>query len=172
MFQTSVGLLVSKKGNLIGKCEIAGKDKVIAISKSTQKKLCSNLSDIASGTAVASEVLKKCFVTLCRAKGKNHWLITKDQMQRINVNIDVDRLLLIWERNGLEKAVTAFQYCIEGGNLNDFWTVANHNEEDAMVNQIVPVELPVEDEESITNQLSSVDLDDGDPDSFVTLFTF
>lgn len=129
LFQTSVSLFVSKKGNLIGKCEIGGVEKVIAISKSTQKKLCSNLSEIMPKTVVTSEALKKCFVTLCRAKGKNHWLITKAQMQRSkclsipDVNIDIDHLLLIWERLGLEEAVIAFQYCVGGGNLSTLWPI-------------------------------------------------
>ncbi|MDY2831432.1 MAG: reverse transcriptase domain-containing protein [Sodaliphilus pleomorphus] len=172
LFQTTVSLVVSKKGNLIGKCEIAGMEKVIAISKSTQKKLCGNLSEIAPDTVVTSEALKKCFVTLCRAKGKNHWLITKNQMQRskclsiLNVNIDIDHLLLIWEKLGLEEAVTAFQYCVGGGNLNDFWQkqgLAIRNTSN------MPV-LSTEDVKSITEQLQSVNLEDIDLDSIESLF--
>lgn len=126
LFNTTVTLIVSKKGNLIGKCEIDGKEKTVAISKSTQKKLCGTLSDIAPATEVTSELLKQCFVTLSRAKGKNHWLITERQMQRsmclslLNAKIDIDHLLLIWEKLGIEDAVTAYKYCADGGNLNDY----------------------------------------------------
>lgn len=175
LFDTSVRLQVSKKGNLIGKCEIAGMEKVIAISKSTQKKLCGNLSDIAPETAVTSETLKKCFVTLCRAKGKNHWLITKGQMQRskclsiLNVNVDIDHLLLIWERLGLEDAVSAFRHCISGGNLNDSWPISSLKKSKE-VNKTLASKLPVEDEESIIRQLQGVNLDDLDLDSIETLF--
>lgn len=175
LFQTSISLHVSKKGNLIAKCEIAGREKVIAVSKSTQKKLCKNLADIAPDTVVTSQALKKCFVTLCRAKGKNHWLITKGQMQRskclsiLNVNIDIDHLLLIWERLGLEEAITAFQYCVEGGNLNVFWPKSSLKKS-KKVNRTLATELPVEDEEAIIRQLQGVDLDDIDFDSIETLF--
>lgn len=172
LFNTSVSLIVSKKGNLIGKCEISGMEKVIAISKSTQQKLFRNLSDIAPDTVVTSEDLKKCFVTLCRAKGKNHWLITKGQMQRskclsiLNVNIDIDHLLLIWEKLGLEDAVTAFRYCVRGGNLNDFWpkrSLAKRNTSN------MPV-VSTEDVKSITERLQSVNLEDIDLDSIESLF--
>lgn len=172
LFNTSVSLIVSKKGNLIGKCEISGMEKVIAISKSTQQKLFRNLSDIAPDTVVTSEDLKKCFVTLCRAKGKNHWLITKGQMQRskclsiLNVNIDINHLLLIWEKLGLEDAVTAFRYCVRGGNLNDFWpkrSLAKRNTSN------MPV-VSTEDVKSITEQLQSVNLEDIDLDSIESLF--
>ena len=172
LFQTSVSLFVSKKGNLIGKCEIAGMEKVIAISKSTQKKLFGNLSEIAPDTVVTSEALKKCFVTLCRAKGKNHWLITKNQMQRskclsiLNVNIDIDHLLLIWEKLGLEDAVTAFQYCIGGGNLNNFWPKRSLTKRNT---SNMPV-VSTEDVKSITEQLQSVNLEDIDLDSIESLF--
>lgn len=168
LFNTSISLLVSKKGNLIGKCEISGKEKVLAISKSTQKKLCSNLAYMAPDTAVLSESLIKCFVTLCRAKGKNHWLITKGQMQRskclsiLNVNIDIDHLLLIWERLGLEDAVTAFHYCIGGGNLNDFWPKQSLAMRDTSSS--------TENMEPITKQRQSISLEDIDLDSIRSLF--
>ncbi len=170
LFQTTVGLVVSKKGNLIGKCEIAGMEKVIAVSKSTQKKLCKNLAEIVPGTVVTSEALKKCFVTLCRSKGKNHWLITRGQMQRskclsiLNVNVDIDHLLLIWERVGLEDAVAAFHHCVGGGNLNDFWPKSSLKKSKD-VNKSLATELLVEDEGVIIRQLQGEDLDDIDFDS-------
>ncbi len=180
LFQTTVSLVVSKKGNLIGKCEIAGMEKVIAISKSTQKKLCSNLSDIAPETVVTSETLKKCFVTLCRAKGKNHWLITKGQMQRskclsiLNVNIDIDHLLLIWERLGLEDAVTAFQHCLGGGDLNDFWPKGGLKNDITPSPSDIPTEVtpPIENEDAITQQLRNMEHEDIDSGPFEPLFTF
>ncbi len=125
LFQTSISLIISKKGNLIGRCEIAKTEKELRISKSTQNTLCENLSALSPDTKVTSPKLQNCFVTLCRAKGKNFWLITKQEMKRSkclsvqNANIDIDKLLLIWEKNGFENAVKAFQYAIDGGDLND-----------------------------------------------------
>ena len=177
LFGTSVNLHVSKKGNLIGRCAIAGMEKVIAISKSTQKKLCKNLADIAPDTVVTSKALKKCFVTLCRAKGKNHWLITKSRMQRskclsiLNVNIDIDHLLKIWEILGLEDAVTAFHYCVGGGNLNDFWPKSSLKKNNA-VGETLPTELHSEEEKAMVKQLLGIDLENIDMDSFESLFEF
>ena len=164
LFKTSVSLFVSKKGNLIGKCEISGIEKVIAISKSTQQKLCKNLSEIEPETSVTSEALKKCFVTLCRARGKNHWLITKSHMQRskclsiLNVNIDIDRILRIWEEEGLDDAVTAFQYCVRGGDLDDFWSMYSIRK----VKGPIPTD---KDMEYLTKLLKSFGLKDIDLDS-------
>lgn len=174
LFQTSVKLVVSKKGNLVGICEIGGMEKVIAISKSTQKKLCGKLSAVAPETVVTSDALKKCYVTLCRAKGKNHWLITKGQMQRskclsiVNVNIDVDHLLLIWEALGLEDAVTAFQYCVGGGDLNDCWPKSNLVQN--VANKTAAAECPNVDEEAPTSQSMDVDSDAIDLDAIKMLF--
>ena len=39
----------------------------------------------------------------------------------MNVRVDINHLLSIWENDGLEDAVTAFHYCINGGDINDFW---------------------------------------------------
>jgi hypothetical protein len=65
--------------------------------------------------------LKKCFVTLCRSKGKNFWLITRHQPKRSkclsvqHANIDIDKLLSLWDTCGLEVAVSSFQNAIMNG---------------------------------------------------------
>lgn len=126
-FSTIISLEVSAKNKLIGKCMMFGLDKTIAISTSTQRKLCPNLAHKQPGDTVTSDLLAKCHVTLCRDKGKNFWLITEFKPKRskclsvLDAKIDIDHLLAIWENNGLEEAVTAFHYCIEGGDLDDFW---------------------------------------------------
>jgi len=114
-FHTSITLEVSSKQKLIGKCQIAGIDKVLPVSQSTQLHLCPNLTELEPETVVKSDLLKQCFVTLCRAKGKNFWLITKSEMNRsrclsvLNANIDVDALLDIWEKDGIERAAKVFK---------------------------------------------------------------
>lgn len=121
LFSTDVFLEVSPKKKLIGKCTLAGMDKVIPISKSTQKVLCSNADILLVGTVVKSDLLQKCYVTLCRAKGKNFWLITKSEFMRSvclsiqNAHVDIDALLSVWEVKGLEAAVSAFQDLIQWG---------------------------------------------------------
>lgn len=120
-FSTSVSLEISAKGKLVGKCVLAGMDKVLPISKSTQKSLCPDIEKQTPGTAISSEKLANCFITLCRSKGKNFWLITEFEPKRSkclslqNVNIDIDNLLQIWEERGIEDAVSAFQNAIMNG---------------------------------------------------------
>lgn len=135
LFQTSVSLRVSKNNKLVAICEMYGKEKTISVSKKTQKWLCKSLSDIVPETVVSSDNLGNCYVTLCRDKGKNFWLITKEQMQRSkclsiqNVHIDIDHLLAIWEKDGIEDAVMAFHYCVDGGKLNDLWPISSISDE-------------------------------------------
>lgn len=114
-FHTSISLEVSTKQKLVGKCQIAGIDKVLPVSKSTQLHLCPNLTELKPETVVQSDLLKQCFITLCRAKGKNFWLITKSEMNRsrclsiLNANIDIDAILDIWEKEGIQRAAQVFK---------------------------------------------------------------
>lgn len=110
LFHTSISLETSERNNLVGKCQIAGMEKVLSVSKSTQTHLCPEYMELGPSQKVDSNLLSECYVTLCRAKGKNFWLITKTEMKRskclslINANIDVNLLLDIWEKDGMEKA--------------------------------------------------------------------
>ena len=121
LFATSILLEITSKKKLVGKCILAGMDKIIAVSKSTQMKLCPDLENRQAGDTITSDLLEKCYVTLCRSKGKNFWLITEFEPKRSkclsiqNANIDVNNLLNIWEEKGLEEAVSAFQDCILNG---------------------------------------------------------
>ena len=118
LFSTTISLEVTSKNKLVGKCILAGMDKVISVSKSTQKKLCPDIDRRIPGEIITSNKLDKCFVTLCRSKGKNFWLITEFEPKRSkclsiqNANIDIDELLSIWEKRGLDNAVYAFHSCI------------------------------------------------------------
>ena len=159
LFKTSISLQTTKRGNLIGKCEIAGIEKIIAVSKSTQKVLCPNIALIAPETVVTSDKLKTCFVTLCRAKGKNHWLITKEQMKRSkclsipNLKIDIDHLLLIWEKQGIEEAVTAFKHCVDGGDMEELWPIGS-----LMENALIDDSQITEDEDNRPFANTSMDV--------------
>lgn len=128
-FSTTISLEVTTKKKLVGKCVLAGMDKVIPISKSTQKSLCPNIDIMESGQIVLADKLSKCFVTLCRSKGKNFWLITEFEPKRSkclsiqNANIDINKILQVWEESGLETAVLMFNSCLNGDNtLIDLWT--------------------------------------------------
>ena len=120
MFKTDVTLEVSAKNKLIGKCILFGMDKFIAVSKSTQKKLCPDLNTKNPGDSITSDILAKCHVTLCRSKGKNFWLITEFKPQRSrclsiqNANVNIDLLLKIWEKRGLDRASAYFMSIING----------------------------------------------------------
>lgn len=121
-FETSISLEVTSKKKLVGKCVLAGLDKVIPVSKSTQKSLCPNIEALEPGDIIKSDKLEKCFVTLCRAKGKNFWLITEFEPKRSrclsiqNAQVNVDELLDIWEKKGIYAAMEAFMDSINNNN--------------------------------------------------------
>ena len=124
-FATRISLEVSTRKNLIGKCYLFGIEKIIAISKSTQKMLCPDLDRKKTGDIISSESLVKCHVTLCRSKGKNFWLITEFLPHRSkclsiqNAKVDIDELLEIWDKQGVEAAIKAFteSFVVDGVNL-------------------------------------------------------
>lgn len=130
LFKTSITLSVSREKKLVGKCEIDGREKTLAISKSTQAALCANLNSLNPGDIVVSESLAKCFVTLCRHKGKNFWLITKFEPKRSrclsvqNLQIKPDDLLSFWANYGLERTVEELamyiQFAKPGDSLLDW----------------------------------------------------
>ena len=72
------------------------------------------------GDYISSDSLAKCHVTLCRSKGKNFWLITEFKPQRSrclsiqNANVNIDLLLKIWEKRGLDRASAYFMSIING----------------------------------------------------------
>lgn len=110
LFHTTIYLEVTREGKLIGKCTIDNRDKILAISKSTQKRLCPGLENKTPGDSIYSLELRNCYVTLCRSKGKNFWLITKFEPKRSrclsvqNLKVSPKELLTIWEEYGIEKA--------------------------------------------------------------------
>ena len=114
-FSTKISLQISAKKNLVGKCNIYGMDKTLPISHKTQEVLCPNFKQLDDGKTVKSEILKDCFVTLCRQKGKNFWLITQDELERSkclsiqNAWIEPDKLLYDWEKYGFTITVRLFQ---------------------------------------------------------------
>lgn len=122
LFHTTVSLEISKKGKVVGKCSIYNMDKVLAISKSTQKVLCPDLDRKSAGETIQSQELCKCFVTLCRHKGKNFWLITKFEPKRSrclsiqNLKVTPEELLTLWEKNGFEDAADELALFIQFGN--------------------------------------------------------
>ena len=119
-FNANISLEISPKQKLVGKCTICEMDKTIAISKSTQALYCSNISEHTIGEKIESEALAQSFITLCRCKGKNFWLITHKEPKRSkclslqNAKIDVDFLLACWEEQGIECAINMFKMMIEG----------------------------------------------------------
>ena len=130
LFSTQITLAITREKKLVGKCMIDNREKTLAISKSTQKSLCPNLDNLNDGDLVISEELAKCYVTLCRHKGKNFWLITKFEPKRSrclsiqNLRIEPEEILDYWEKYGIEKTaeeLTLFvQFANPGDSLQDW----------------------------------------------------
>ena len=120
LFSTKIQLEITPKSKIVGKCVIADKNTIISVSVSTQKKLCNDVTQHSIGDHITSSLLGECYVSLCRSKGKNFWLITAFEPKRSkcmsvqNVKIDVDELLNIWEKKGLEGAVKHFRAILNG----------------------------------------------------------
>ena len=110
LFNTQICLEVSPKRKLVGKCVIAGMNKTLSISKSAQNRLCPNLAELQPGQQVEAAGLKTCYVTLCRSKGKNFWLITSFEPRGSkcisiqNANLDINEILNVWEKDGFDAA--------------------------------------------------------------------
>lgn len=125
LFHTSITLSVSREKKLVGKCEIDGRAKTLALSKSTQAALCPDLGSLNPGDVVVSEDIDKCFVTLCRHKGKNFWLITKFEPKRSrclsvqNLRVDPDDLLSLWANYGLESTADELAMYIQFAKPED-----------------------------------------------------
>lgn len=121
-FDTTISLEISPKNKVVAKCVLFGMDKTLSISHNTQEVLCPTAGSLAPGSEVSSDKLKDAFVTLCRSKGKNFWLITLFEPKRSKclslqtVKMDVDLLLDCWEKKGLEKAVELFK-CTIGDSI-------------------------------------------------------
>lgn len=125
LFSTKITLVVTREKKLVGKCMIDNREKTLAISKSTQKLLCSNLDNLNVGDLVISEGLDKCYVTLCRHKGKNFWLITQFEPKRSrcmsiqNLRIAPEDILDYWAAHGLEKTAEELTLFIQFANPED-----------------------------------------------------
>ena len=124
-FNTKVFLTITKNKKLVGKCTIAGMEKTLAISNLTQKDLCPEVNVHKEGDFIENKKLEDCYVILCRAKGKNYWMITnkdhkRDKILSIqNVKINPDELLEIWEKEGFKVAAQKLASFVESGRNGD-----------------------------------------------------
>lgn len=125
LFNTTITLVVTREKKLVGKCVIDNREKILAISKSTQKLLCPNIDNLNVYDIVISEELAECYVTLCRHKGKNFWLITKFEPKRSrclsiqNLKIAPEEILDYWERFGIEKTAEELTLFVQFANPGD-----------------------------------------------------
>ncbi|MDE6423113.1 MAG: reverse transcriptase family protein, partial [Muribaculaceae bacterium] len=125
LFHTEISLVISRKKKVVGKCTIDGRDKTLSISKATQKILCPELDAASEGDIIQTDVLSECFVTLCRCKDKNFWLITKFEPKRSkclsiqNLRVNPDELLGIWEKEGFESAAKKLALFLQYGGTGE-----------------------------------------------------
>lgn len=144
LFKTEISLKISSEGKLVGQCLIDGREKILAISKSTQKQLCQDLDEKSPGDEIISSVLDECYVTLCRSKGKNFWLITKFEPKRSrclsiqNLRVSPDDLLALWEKKGFkgasERLVKFMQYGKSGESILN-WEPKDASKEEEMIDR-------------------------------------
>ena len=119
-FDTKVEIRCSEKGSLIGHCMLFNKEKFISISNNTKSWLEKNGTHSTNEDGLnilSSKFLPLCYITLCRQKGMNFWLISQSEppkttILRWNKNVPVDKLIETWKREGIEAAANLFhKYC-------------------------------------------------------------
>ena len=127
-FGTSIELRITEKDTLIGYCSLFGKDKFLSIQKNTQNWLRKDgvITERGNVKLVSNKHLPVCYVTLCRQKGMNFWLLTENEPEKIapvklNYNIiPVDHLIHEWKTNGFSSAANLFMLiCTEGQAVID-----------------------------------------------------
>ena len=138
LFNTKITLAVSREKKIVGKCVIGKSEKTLSISKSTQRLFCSNQDNLRAGDSVDSEELAKCYVTLCRHRGKNFWLITRFEPMRShclsiqNLNLAPEDILNYWETHSLENTIEELsmfiQFAKPGDSLQD-WNASEDSDE-------------------------------------------
>ena len=120
-----IKLIVSKNKKLIAKCKIEGKDCTLAITKSCQKMLCPDLDKKDIGESIESKLLDKCYVSLCRYKTNNFWLVSNQEHTRSkklslqNIRLSLNILLKYWEFFGLEKTVQVISESLIVHEINE-----------------------------------------------------
>ena len=125
MVTKEITLIVSQNMKLTAKCKIGDKDCTLAITKSCQKVLCKDLDKRNIGDTIESKMLDKCYVSLCRYKTNNFWLISNQQHSRSkklslqNVRLSLNVLLKYWEIFGLEKTVQVISEAIMVHEINE-----------------------------------------------------
>ena len=116
IFKTKIELRISEKNKIIGNCILIGKETFISVSEKTQDWLrIDGKAIVADGiTTLDNPFLASCYITLCRKKGKNFWLLTKDlhkvnaPVKLGNIDLPIDELINIWRTGGLDEASMYF----------------------------------------------------------------
>lgn len=139
LFDTTVSLEISREHKVIGRCRIAGRERILSMSHAAQEELCPERGELLVGMPVESGLLKECFVTLCRRKDKNFWLITRKEPKRSymlsvqGVRITPDELLEVWEMRGFEEAASELalflQYGLPGESITDWNPLDEHRDQ-------------------------------------------
>lgn len=121
LFETKIELRISEKNNIIGHCVLFDKETFISVSKKTQEWLrIDGIIIVADGiTTLNNPFFSSCYMTLCRQKGKNFWLLTKD-IHKMNApvklgqqDLPIDKLIGIWREKGLDKAAMYFDLLVK-----------------------------------------------------------
>ena len=137
-FDTKVEIRCSEKGSLIGHCMLFDKEKFISISNNTKSWLEKNGTHVTNKDGLnilSSKFLPLCYITLCRQKGMNFWLISQSEppkttILRWNKNVPVDKLIETWKREGIEAAANLFHKYCTGQILSEADITSDNNNDE------------------------------------------
>lgn len=152
LFETKVQLKASEKDSYIGSCNLFGEEKYISISKHTQKwfKGIGEKDATNRKKNLNNFFLPLCYITLCRKSAKNFWLLTQDKPRKTDIvrlnykDISLDKLLSVWEKEGIEAAANLFHnYCLENKEKKEKGKEKHKKEKNSFIDLFDLGEAPV-----------------------------
>ncbi len=119
-YKTMLEFRLTEKKGVIGYCQINNRDVWPRLSKNLQEKVLKSADGLQHKDSISYPQIESLWITLCRQKGKNYWLISEKQLHKNkmanigNLSIPVDILLSTWEKEGIEAAAQLYHRYVIG----------------------------------------------------------
>lgn len=125
-FNTKVKLIMLSEGKLNVVYKTGKKENTISLSSSARDIILEEKVKRRKNYRFVTKSLSKMYVTLCRSKTINYWMLIPNDTQQEHIihpkynNLPIDQLLDEWEKNGLEYAAETLNKILNGEiDVND-----------------------------------------------------
>lgn len=118
--KTMLEFRLTENNGVIGYCQIDNFDVWPHLSKNLKEKVLKNANGLQHKDTIPYPQIENLWITLCRHKGKNFWLISEAELHKNkitnigNIPIPIDILLKKWEKEGLEAASQLYHRYVIG----------------------------------------------------------